>query len=87
MTPKDERVKERVNFRSRILWALVAGIYLLIGAVGGYLLEWFERDKIVWSEFAVVPAVGIAAIIVMSVAAVFLYWVIDGDIDQIGVPS
>jgi len=87
MSPKDERIKERIAFRSRILWAVVAGIYLLAGAVGGYLMEWFERDGIVWSEFAVMPAVGIAFIIILSVVAVFLYWVIDGDIDQLGEPS
>lgn len=63
--------------------AHVAGIYLLVGTVAGYLLEWFERDKIVWREFAIVPAVGIVAVIVLSVAGVFLYRVINGDINQI----
>ncbi|MDD9884568.1 MAG: hypothetical protein OXU62_08575 [Gammaproteobacteria bacterium] len=87
MTPKDERTKERVNFRSRILLAVVAGVYLLVGAVGGYLLEWFERDRIVWSEFAVMPTVGIAVIVIMSFVAVILYRAINGDIDQIGEPS
>jgi len=87
MTPKDERIKERIAFRSRILWAVVAGIYLLVGAVGGYLMEWFERDEIVWSEFAVMPAVAIVIIIVMSLAAIRLYPVINRDIDQIGESS
>jgi len=88
MTPNQiERLKERIAFRSRILLALVAGIYLLIGAVGGYLLEWFERDEIVWSDFSVIPIIGIVAIIVMSFVAARLYREIDGDIDQIGEPS
>jgi len=88
MSPNQiERLKERINFRSRILLAVVAGIYLLIGAVGGYLLEWFERDEIVWSEFGIVPAVGIVAIIVMSPFLVVLYRRINRDIDQLGEPS
>jgi len=78
-----EGLKEHIAFRSRILWAVVAGIYLLIGAVGGYLLEWLEIDEAVRGDFAVVPAAGIAAIIALSVAAVFLYRAINGDIDQI----
>jgi len=82
-----ENLKERINFRSRILLAVVAGVYLLIGAVGGYLLEWFERDEIAWSEFAVMPAVGIAVIVIMSFVAVVLYRKINGDINQIGEPS
>jgi len=82
-----ENLKERINFRSRILLAVVAGVYLLIGAVSGYLLEWFERDEIVWSEFAVMPAVGIAVIVIMSFVAVVLYRKINGDINQIGEPS
>jgi len=87
MSPKDERIKERIAFRSRILWAVVAGVYLLAGAVGGYLMEWFERDKIVWSEFAVMPAVGIAFIVILSFVAARLYRAINADIDQIGEPS
>jgi len=82
-----ENLKERINFRSRILLAVVAGVYLLIGAVSGYLLEWFERGEIVWSEFAVMPAVGIAVIVIMSFVAVVLYRKINGDINQIGEPS
>jgi len=50
-------------------------------------MEWFERDEIVWSEFAVMPAVAIVIIIVMSLAAIRLYPVINRDIDQIGEPS
>lgn len=67
MTSKDERIKERINFLSRLLLAHVAGIYLLAGAVGNYLFDFLERDKIVWSEFAIMPAVSIGIIIVMSV--------------------
>jgi len=88
MTPNQiERLKERIGFRSRVLLALIAGIYLLIGAVGGYLLEWFERDEIVWSDFSVIPIIGIVAIIAMSFVAAILYREIDGDIDQLGEPS
>jgi len=82
-----ENLKERINFRSRILLAVVAGVYLLIGAVGGYLLEWFERGEIVWSDFGIIPTIGIVAIIIMSCVAAILYRKIDGDIDQIGEPS
>jgi len=78
-----EGLTEYIRFHSRMWWAVVAGIYLLIGAVGGYLLEWLEIDEAVRGDFAVVPAAGIAAIIALSVAAVFLYRAINGDIDQI----
>jgi len=88
MTPNQiESAKERINFRSRILLALVAGIYLLVGAVGGYLLEWFERDEIVWSDFGIIPIIGTVAVIVMSFVAAIVYKEIDGDIDRIGEPS
>jgi len=73
------------HYATGLAWQLkyIVPIYLLIGAVGGYLLEWLEIDEAVRGDFAVVPAAGIVAIIVMSVAAVFLYRVIDRDIDQI----
>jgi len=69
MSPNQiEGMKERISFLTRTMLAYVAGIYLLAGAVGNYLMDFLERDEIVWSEFATMPAVGIGVIIVMSVA-------------------
>jgi len=78
-----EGAKERINFLSRILLAYVAGIYLLAGAVGNYLFGFLERDKIVWSEFAIMPTVSIGIIIVMSVDLLRVRWAINRHIAQI----
>jgi len=68
MSPNQiEGMKERIGFLTRTMLAYVAGIYLLAGAVGNYLMDFLERDEVVWSEFAVMPAVSIGIIVVMSV--------------------
>jgi len=78
-----ESLKERINFLSRTMFAYIAGIYLLAGAVGNYLMDFLERDEVVWSEFAIMPAVGIGIIIVMLVALLRLRRKINRFIAQI----
>jgi len=84
MTPNEiESAKERINFLTRLLLAYIAGIYLLIGSAGNYLLDWLERDEYVLSEFAIMPAVTIVAALVLSFFAARLYLTINRFIDQI----
>jgi len=53
MTPNEiEGLKEEINFLSRILMAYIAGVYLLAGAVGNYLMDWFA-----WGVWGVVPTI------------------------------
>lgn len=88
MTPNQiESVKERINFLSRMMLAYVAGIYLLAGALGNHLMEWLSRDEFAWSEFGIVPAVGVVFFIGMTFEVFRLRRVINRHIDQIGEPS
>jgi len=50
-----ESAKENINFLTRTMLAYIAGVYLLAGVVGNYLVGWFERD--VWSIMATIAAV------------------------------
>ena len=85
MTPNQiESAKESINFLTRTMLAYIAGVYLLVGAVGNYLMEWFERDEYVWSEFAVMPAVAIVVAIVLSLEAARLQLKIKAVIKRIG---
>jgi len=53
MTPNQiESLKEYINFLSRVMLAYIAGVYLLAGAVGNFLLDWFA-----WGVWGVVPTV------------------------------
>jgi len=87
MSPKDERIKERINFLSRLLLAHVAGVYLLAGALGKFVMEWLSRDEFSWSGFGVVPAITAAAFVIMVFELFRLRWTINRHIDQIGEPS
>jgi len=87
MTPKDERTKERIGFLSRLLLAHVAGVYLLAGALGKFVMEWLAHDEFAWSNFGVVPAITAVAFVVMTFEVFRLRWTINRHIDQIGVPS
>ena len=40
-----ESAKENINFLSRTMLAYIAGAYLLAGAVGNYLVVWFEKGE------------------------------------------
>jgi len=85
MTPNQiESAKERINFLTRLLLAYIAGIYLLVGAIGKHLMDYLARDELVLSEFGIIPAVTIVAAIVLSFLAIRLYREIDGLLDRIG---
>ena len=85
MTPNQiESAKERINFLTRTMLAYIAGVYLLAGVAGNYLLDYLARNEIVWREFAVVLAIVIAGFAVLSLIAVMLYRKINGYITQIG---
>jgi len=87
MSPKDEvekpESKERINFLSRILLAYIAGIYLLAGAIGGFMIEWLSRDEFAWSDFGIVPTIAVVAFGGLSLLATRLYRRIDRYIDQV----
>jgi len=87
MTPKDERIKERINFLSRLLLAHVAGAYLLVGAAGKFVMEWLAHDELAWSNFGAVPAATIVGALVMTFEVFRLRRKINRNINQIGVPS
>jgi len=87
MSPKDERIKERINFLSRLLLAHVAGVYLLAGAAGKFAMEWLAQDEFAWSNFGVVPTVTVVGAVVMTVEVFRLRRAINRNIDQLGVPS
>lgn len=70
MTPNEiEAAKEDINFLTRILLAYLAGIYLLGGALGNHIMDWLARDELVWSEFGIVPAVGVVIFFVLLAEA------------------
>lgn len=79
-----ESLKERINFLSRTMLACVAGLYLLAGAIGGYLIEWLERDEFAWSEFGIVPTIAVVAFIVLSFEVFRSRRKINGYINQLG---
>jgi len=84
MTPNEiEGVKERINFLTRTMLAYIAGVYLLAGALGGHVMEWLARDELVWSEFGIIPAFGVALFIAMTAEALRLRRKINRHIDQI----
>lgn len=80
---RTERLKERIGFLSRILLAYIAGLYLLAGAIGGYLIEWLSRDEFAWSDFGIVPTIAVVAFLVLTVLATRQYRRIDRYIDQV----
>ncbi len=64
--------------------AYIAGVYLLAGALGNYLVGWFERGEFVWADFGIVPSVTIAGAIGLSLEVARLQRKIKGLIKQIG---
>jgi len=84
MTPNEiEAAKEDINFLSRILIAYIAGIYLLGGALGAHTMEWLASDELVWSEFGIVPAVGLVVLFGLTAEAARLLRKIRRIINQI----
>ena len=84
MTPNQiESAKERINFLTRTMLAYIAGVYLLAGAVGGYLMEWFARDELVLSEFGIIPTIAIVSMAVLMAEVVRLQRKIGRLIEQI----
>lgn len=85
MTPNQiESAKERINFLTRTMLAYIAGIYLLVGAIGSHLMEWLARDELLWREFGIMPAVAIVVAVIMSLEVVRLQRKINAHIDRIG---
>jgi len=85
MTPNEiESLKENINFLTRTMLAYIAGVYLLAGAVGSHLMEWFGRDEYVLSEFGIIPAVAIVSMAVLMAEVVRLQRKINAHIDRIG---
>jgi len=85
MTPNQiESAKERINFLTRTMLAYIAGVYLLAGAVGSYLMEWLGSDELLWSEFGIIPAIAVAVFVVMALEVFRLRWTINRQIDRIG---
>jgi len=82
-----ERLKERINFLSRTMLACVAGVYLLAGALGKFVMEWLARDEFAWREFGIIPAITAVAFVIMVFEVFRLRWTINRHIDQIGEPS
>ena len=86
MTPNQiESAKERINFLTRILLAYIAGIYLLVGAIGSHLMDWLANDELGWREFGIVPVATVVAAIVLSFLAIRLYRTINRFLDRIGI--
>jgi len=79
-----DSAKENIGFLTRTMLAYIAGVYLLIGAVGNYLAGWLERGEFVWADFDVVPTIAIAGAIGLSMEVIRLQWKIRGLIKQIG---
>ncbi|MDD9812130.1 MAG: hypothetical protein OXU71_10570 [Gammaproteobacteria bacterium] len=85
MTPNQiESAKERINFLTRTMLAYIAGVYLLAGAVGGYLMEWLGNDELAWSEFGIIPTIAAICMAVLMAEVVRLQRKINAHIDRIG---
>jgi len=74
-----ESAKENINFLTRTMLAYTAGIYLLAGAVGNYLVVWFEKG-----EFDTVSIIAAARLGALVAEVVRLQLKIKGIIKQIG---
>ena len=85
MTPNQiESAKERINFLTRTMLAYIAGVSLLAGAVGGYLMEWLGNDELAWSEFGIIPTIAAICMAVLMAEVVRLQRKINAHIDRIG---
>lgn len=82
-----DSAKESIGFLTRTMLAYIAGVYLLIGAVGNYLAGWLEREDFVWADFGIVPTVAIAGATVLSLEVARLQRKIKALIKQIGETS
>jgi len=84
MTPNEiESLKENINFLTRTMLAYIAGVYLLAGAVGGYLMDWLARDELAWGEFGIIPTVAVVSMAVLMAEVVRLQLKIRRFIKQI----
>lgn len=79
-----ESAKENIGFLTRTMLAYIAGVYLLAGAVGNYLVGWFGRGEFAWGDFDIVPAVAMVCAIGLSLEVARLQLKIKGIIKQIG---
>jgi len=57
-----ESAKENINFLTRTMLAYIADGYLLAGAVGNYLADWFA-----WGDWSIITT--IAAVCLVGLAA------------------
>ena len=62
MSPNQiDSAKESIGFLTRTMLAYIAGVYLLAGALGNYLVDWFERgDFDIVSVIVAVFAAGLS---------------------------
>lgn len=79
-----DSAKENIGFLTRTMLAYIAGVYLLAGALGNYLVGWFERGDFAWVDFGIMPTATIAGTIGLSLEVIRLQWKIRGLIKQIG---
>jgi len=79
-TNQIESAKENINFLTRTMLAYIAGVYLLLGAVGNYLTVWFVEK----GDIDTVPATAVVCAIVLSLEVARLQLKIRGLIKQIG---
>jgi len=74
-----ESAKENINFLTRTMLAYTAGIYLLAGAVGNYLMDWF-----VWGDWSIIATIAAVCMGVLTAEAARLQRKIKRLIKQIG---
>ena len=74
-----DSAKENIGFLTRTMLAYIAGGYLLAGALGNYLVGWFERG-----EFGTVAAIIIAGTVGLSLEVARLQRKIKNLIQKIG---
>jgi len=88
MSPSQiEGVKENINFLTRVMMAYIAGVYLLAGAVGKFVMEWLMRDELVWSEFGIVPTVATVCMVILMAEVVRLQRKVRRFLGLLGVKS
>ena len=80
MTPNQiESAKESINFLTRTMLAYIAGVYLLAGAVGNYLADWFA-----WGVWSIVATIACVCMVILMVEVARLQFKIRRAIKQIG---
>jgi len=79
MNNQIESAKENIGFLTRTMLAYIASVYLLAGAVGNYLVGWFERD-----DWSIVATIATVCAVVLALEVGRLQVKIRGLIKQIG---